>query len=299
MFPVRIQGAVALATLALSQGFFFCAVAQAQVNNAIRSGDVSEWSGFGLPTVEPERKGPLLDLTFQDVKQDGPWSRSAETALGQPELQLLAQLKARQWAEALAHLKATRPDLNRRDDSGATPLSMAARAGELDLVKEMLRQGADPDLLGAGGLTPLGAAAFGGHELVLRELLRREARTDVPMSSGQYPLHMACATGQQGNIRQLVAAGADWRLPNRQGRHAIEEAAYFGQVGALLTLRGLGASLAEPDQYRLNAVHAAALGEQASTLAWLQAQGVGVPSIFSQLLIDQLAQAQAAAVPSP
>jgi len=206
MFRVRIQGFVALTTLAACQGFFFCGAAFAQSNNTIRSGDVSEWSGFGLPSVEPERKGPLLDIIFQDVKQDGPWSRSAETALGQPELQLLELLKARKWPDAMAYLKAAKPDLNRRDDTGATPLSIVARVGELDLVKEMLRQGADPDMLGAGGFTPVGAAAFAGHELVLRELLRKEARTDVAMSSGQYPLHLACVSGELGSIRQLAPA---------------------------------------------------------------------------------------------
>lgn len=275
--------------LTLCHGFLLGGPSHAQ---GIQFGDTNEWSSFALPPLQAPRNGPVLDVAFQDVKQDGPWSRTAEARLGEAEIRLFALLKGAQWGEALAHLKKMQPDLNRRDEMGATPLSWVARAGQMDLLKEMLRQGADTDVVGAGGLTPLGAAAFGGHELIVRELLRKQARTDVPMSTGQYPLHLACATGQVNIVRQLLSAGADWRLPNRQGRHAVSEAAYFGQVGALRALRESGADLAAPDLYRLNAVHAAALGVQPDALAWLQTQGVPMPSIFSQLLIDQWPQGE-------
>ena len=86
----------------------------------------------------------------------------------------------------------------------------------------------------------------------------------------------------------LMRQGADWREPNRQGRHALEEAAYFGQLPALEALQKAGANLAEPDAHGLNAVHAAALGGQADTLAWLRERGVPVPSVLSQLLVDQV-----------
>lgn len=274
-----------LAVVLLGGSFLCCGPSEAQ---ALRSGDVSEWSGFGTPAMEPVRTGPQTDWVFQDVQHEGPWSRSAERQLGQAEQGLFALLAAQRWPEALAHLKQTQPDLNRRDELGATPLSLVARAGQLALLKEMLRQGADVDSAGAAGMTPLGAAAFAGHDLVVRELLRQQARVDLPMANGQYPLHWACATGQVNTMTQLLKAGADWRLPNRQGRHAVEEAAYFGQLQALVTLQEHGADVAAPDAYRLNAVHAAALGEQVQTLAWLRAQGVRVPSVFSQLLIDQL-----------
>jgi len=86
----------------------------------------------------------------------------------------------------------------------------------------------------------------------------------------------------------LMKQGADWREPNRQGRHALDEAALFGQIGAMQALLDAGAPLAEPDLHQLNAVHAAALGEQREALAWLRGRGVPVPSVLSQVLIDQL-----------
>jgi hypothetical protein len=260
-------------------------VAHAQ---AMGSGDANEWSGFGAPVAVPERPGSLPDAVFQQVKHDGPWSVRAEVALSQDALQLRELLLGARWAEAMVLLKQGQPDLNRRDETTLTPLSLAARAGQTELVREMLRQGADPDQVGASGMTPLGAAAWAGHELVVRDLLRQGARVDVPGRTGQLPLHLACAAGQVRTMALLMKQGADWREPNRQGRHALDEAALFGQIGAMQALLDAGAPLAEPDLHQLNAVHAAALGEQREALAWLRGRGVPVPSVLSQVLIDQL-----------
>lgn len=254
----------------------------------ISSGDVNEWSSFTTRAPEPERLAERTDLTFKAIAHEGPFSPVREAALGADERQLLSLLQQARWAEALAHLKAAQPDLNRRDETGTTPLSLAARAGQLELVREMLRQGAVPDQVGVGGMTPLGAAAFQGHDLVVQDLLRAGARVDAPGSTGQLPLHLACATGRLRIMAMLLRQGADWREPNRQGRHALEEAAYFGQVPAMEALVKAGANPAEPDVHGLNAVHAAAFGVQPEALAWLRARQVPVPSVLSQLLIDQM-----------
>lgn len=254
----------------------------------ISSGDVTEWSAFAPRQIEPERLSERTDLMFKGIAHEGPFSPQREAALSADERQLLSLMQQSRWAEALVHLKTTQPDLNRRDESGLTPLSLAARAGQLDLVREMIRQGAVLDQAGVAGMTPLGAAAFQGHDLVLNDLLRAGARVDVPGATGQLPLHLACATGRLRAVNLLTAAGADWREPNRQGRNALEEAAYFGRVDAMQALVAAGASLSEPDVHGLNAVHAAAFGVQPEALAWLRARGVPVPSVLSQLLIDQI-----------
>lgn len=254
------------------------------------SGDVNEWSGFAARTPDPERLQDRRDQVFKDIAHDGPFAASRELALSPQAAKLLNLIQRGQWELALAHLKAAQPDLNQRDDVGNTPLSLAARAGELELVREMLRQGADPDAVGAGGMTPLGAAAFQGHELVVRDLLRKGASVSAVGLTGQPPLHLACATGQRKVVALLMKQGADWQQTNRQGRHALEEAAYFGQLPALQALVDAGADLSARDPHGLNAVHAAALGEQRQALDWLQARGVPVPGVLSQVLVDRLLQ---------
>ena len=250
--------------------------------------DVHAWSAFVPPAPEPARAAPLPDAAWQDIQRTGPWTRPAQARLAADAQGLLDLLSGARWAEALDWLKARQPDLNQRAEDGRTPLTMVASAGELALLREMLRQGAQPDQVGAAGMTPLGAAAFAGHELLVRDLLREGARTDVPGATGQLPLHLACAAGHPRVAALLVQGGADWRWPNREGRHAVSEAALFGQIPVLQWLAGQGADLAAPDLYRLNAVHAAALGRQPATVAWLRGQGVPVASALSQVLIEQM-----------
>jgi ankyrin repeat protein len=253
----------------------------------ISSGDVNEWSAFAPRAPEPARMNTGDDRPFKAITHEGPWSVGRDLSFGPDEQRLLDLLQARDWAKALVHLKQQQPDLNQRDASGLTPLTLAARAGQLELVREMIKQGALLDKAGAQGMTPLGAAAFAGHDLIVQDLIRNGASVAVPGSTGQLPLHLACAGGQLRSIQMLLREGADWREMNRQGRNALEEAAYFGQIPAMQFLAKAGVSLQAVDEHGLNAVHAAALGGQKAALAWLMAQGVPVPSVLSQVLIDR------------
>lgn len=277
---------------------FFCLVSALGRAQGISSGDQTEWSSFIPAASQPERTGPLMDQVFQDVRRDGPWSRQSEAAPSVSERTLLELLSARQWPEALAWLKQNQPDLNRRDEAGRTALTMAVQGGQLDLVREMIKHGADLDQPGATGMTPLGAAALTGQETMVRDLLRAGADIDKPNAMGQTALHLACVTGQTRAATMLLEKGADWRLTNKQGRHALAEAAHAGQLPILRLFLTRGVDLATSDFYRLNAVHAATMGAQRETLAWLRAQGVPVNSVLTQLLIDQLTSEQGL-VPTP
>lgn len=267
---------------------FFCLISAVCRAQGISSGDPTEWSVFIPAASQPERTGPLLDQVFQDVRRDGPWSRQSEGALSASERALFELLAAKQWREALASLKQNQPDLNRRDEFGRNALTMAVQGAQLDLVREMIKRGADPDQVGATGMTPLGAAALAGQETMVRDLLRAGADIGKPNAMGQTPLHLACVSGQVRTVVMLLDRGADWLLTNKQGRHAVAEAAHAGQLPILQLFKARGVDLSTPDFYRLNAVHAATMGEQRETLAWLRAQGVPVNSVLTQLLIEQL-----------
>lgn len=111
------------------------------------------------------------------------------------------------------------PDLTARVPvDGASALFVASGEGYTDLVREMLRLGAPPDLPNKHGATPLSHAALRGHLPVLRLLLSAGARADGAAegaSAALAPLH--AAVSREGRLRgrglaeavaALLAAGA-------------------------------------------------------------------------------------------
>jgi len=101
---------------------------------------------------------------------------------------------------------------------GASALFVASGEGYTDLVREMLRLGAPPDLANKHGATPLSHSALRGHLPVLRLLLSAGARADGAAegaSAALAPLH--AAVSREGRLRgrglaeaveALLAAGA-------------------------------------------------------------------------------------------
>lgn len=251
--------------------------------------DVNEWRGFSRPPAGADAlQGLGVYRTFRAVVQEGPWPREQDRALTGDERGLIGHLAAGRWNEALAALKAGGMRLDARDDTGATALGLAARAGQLDLVRELIRQGAPLDQAGLNGITPLAAAAMDGHDLVVHDLLRAGARINEPTAQAQTPLHLAAAAGRARTITFLLKHGAERLAVNREGRMPLHQAAYMGHVQAAQAFLAAGQPLTQLDQRGLNAMHAAALGNQPAMVAWLQEQRVPVESALTQVLIDQM-----------
>jgi ankyrin repeat protein len=102
--------------------------------------------------------------------------------------------------------------LNSTDGHGFTPLDWAARTGQTEMIREMVRAGADPDLLddGPNGWAPLHHAVHKGQLEAVRALLAAGAHVDAAASSnGITPLMLACSQGEPEIVDALLAAGAD------------------------------------------------------------------------------------------
>ena len=88
-----------------------------------------------------------------------------------PETDALFQAARGGHAEAVRSiLTGGRADVNGRDESGDTPLIVAARAGHDDVVQALLVARADPNAKNDAGQTALSLAAAGGHDEVIRLL---------------------------------------------------------------------------------------------------------------------------------
>ena len=96
-------------------------------------------------------------------------------------------------------------DLHQRNHLGDTPLHTVCTWGDVEAVKELLRNGADPNALGDRGCTPLFNAVMGENGEV---------------------------------VQTLLAAGSDPRIRSVDGRLVIEYAKNVGSPPAVLKVLG-------------------------------------------------------------
>ncbi|WP_067541214.1 ankyrin repeat domain-containing protein [Nocardia crassostreae] len=114
-----------------------------------------------------------------------------------------------------------------------TPLRMACAMGTSDIVRVLLRYGADP---AAGPDRPLHVAAEYGRAEIVGILLFEGVEVDFRDGAGRTALHVAAANGQSGVVTFLLAAGADRDVVNKRGRTPAQEAMAQGHFGAAMLL---------------------------------------------------------------
>lgn len=95
---------------------------------------------------------------FLRILRDGKEPKALETAI------------VRYTSKGGGAAKTPRADLDKQDAEGNTPLHLAAGGGFIEVVKELLEQGASPTVENKQGLTPLHLAAKGGHREVVKLL---------------------------------------------------------------------------------------------------------------------------------
>ena len=122
------------------------------------------------------------------------------------------------------------------------PLLLASMYGHLEVVRELLSQGAKVDAADNNGFTPLYVACYNGHlevvrELlswspnvnplllpsmyghldVVRELLSQGAKVDAADNNGLTPLHVACYNGHLEVVRELLSWSPNVNASDNKG----------------------------------------------------------------------------------
>ena len=106
-----------------------------------------------------------------------------------------------------------------RSPQDESPLMMAALAGNLQLVRQLIARDAD---VNKPGWAPLHYAATNGHVAVMRLLLQHHAYIDASSPNGTTPLMMAAQYGTPEATKLLLEEGADPLLKNQMGLSAID-----------------------------------------------------------------------------
>lgn len=102
------------------------------------------------------------------------------------------------------------------DSIGILPLSKAAMAGHLEILKLLLKAGPTTiDWQDKSEQTPLHHAASNGHKDVVAYLLEMGAQIDIMDLNGETALHLASLCGHTAVAQLLLQAGSDPELPTK------------------------------------------------------------------------------------
>ena len=106
-----------------------------------------------------------------------------------------------------------------------SPLSDAAREGDITQMRALIARGADPnEFSGANGWTPLMHAIHKNQIASVATLLDASASPNLASLSGETPLMMAAGYGHVAIVRLLLKRGANPRLTDRRGDRALDYA---------------------------------------------------------------------------
>ncbi len=101
-------------------------------------------------------------------------------------------------------------DVNAAEGDGATALHWAARAGKAELAQMLLYAGANVRATTRlGAYTPLMMAAQGGHSATVAALIAAGADVNATSTTGTTPLMFAAESGDTRTVTMLVEGGAE------------------------------------------------------------------------------------------
>lgn len=121
--------------------------------------------------------------------------------------------------------------VDERDRAARTALHYAAVDDELDVLRGLIRDGADVNVRDDAGWTPLHFAANQGNLEIAQELVRAGADVRALNGEGEEPLFRAVTRGKLGHKREvaelLLDSGAD---PHRQAANGLSPASYLAEI---------------------------------------------------------------------
>ncbi|MBM4027762.1 MAG: ankyrin repeat domain-containing protein [Planctomycetes bacterium] len=129
-------------------------------------------------------------------------------------------------------------DVNSRTWEGVTALHEAARGAHQEIVELLIIKGADVNAKTKSGHTPLHDAT---NRDIAELLLTRGADVNSRANQGSTPLYDACRAGDEGLVNLLITHGADVNIGTEDGTTPLYEAAVGGDEGIIRLLLAKGA----------------------------------------------------------
>uniref|UniRef100_A0A674PEG4 Ankyrin repeat domain 52a n=1 Tax=Takifugu rubripes TaxID=31033 RepID=A0A674PEG4_TAKRU len=153
-------------------------------------------------------------------------------------------------------------DKSCKDKQGYTPLHAAAASGHIEIVKYLLRMGAEVRDRSPNncGYTPLHLAAVSTNGALCLELLvNNGADVNQQSKEGKSPLHMAAIHGRFTRSQILIQNGGEIDCVDKYGNTPLHIAAKYGHELLISTLMTNGADTARRGIHGMFPLHLAVL----------------------------------------
>ncbi|XP_059209212.1 kinase D-interacting substrate of 220 kDa B isoform X1 [Centropristis striata] len=140
-------------------------------------------------------------------------------------------------------------DVDSRSDNGQTPLMVAAEQGNLEIVQELIRRGANVNLDDVDCWTALISASKEGHIEVVRELLENNANLEHRDMGGWTAVMWGAYKGRTDVVQLLLEKGANPNITGQYSVYPIIWAAGRGHAEIVHLLLQHGAKVNCSDKY--------------------------------------------------
>ncbi|XP_070550045.1 putative ankyrin repeat protein RF_0381 [Ptychodera flava] len=129
---------------------------------------------------------------------------------------------------------------------GHTALHWAAKNGAAEVIQTLLQHGAEVNSMDMLTFTQ---ASYEGHADVVRALIKAGANKESVNHDGHRAVHDAAAKGHLEVIKILLEEGADKNVLNAHGESPLIQAAEFGHADVVKVLLDAGADRHLPNDY--------------------------------------------------
>ena len=166
--------------------------------------------------------------------------------------------------------------INERNEFGYSPLHMAVREGEIEIVKYLVSQGADVNVKDVFNETPLYEAVSLGKIEIVKYLVFRGSSINTKNIRKESPLHIAVKENRLDIAKFLVSRGAEVNTKDNNGESLLHEAVYQGDLELVSYLISQGAEVNVHDKYDVYPIHNAASDGKLEIVRHLISQGADV-----------------------
>ncbi len=143
------------------------------------------------------------------------------------------------YPEIVRFLVKSGADINGKGQDGWAPLHMAVKFNQRDIVQLLLGLNADPSVRMNWGNTPLHNAAYEGNLEIADIFIKSGVDVDVVDDQGNTPLHGAASRGHVAMVKYLVEKGAEPKKKNKAEQTPLFFAEAQKHKEVIVFLKGL------------------------------------------------------------